>query len=220
MSKGLSRRSTREADPAGRDGADMHSLNVIGTRGAVRDVPTALHHPLVGWDVIADEAEDHHDDVLGDADRIAIRDLRHRYAVVYRGLQVDVVGTNACGQREFQLLGLGDPLRRQIGRPKRLRDDDFSIGELALQHGIRAVLVGRDNEFVPIRLKVFSQAEFARDTAKKRAGFEVDRFGRRQRLAARIVIDLRQVIARVGLGVPVNRVVIKDANHLCHINPP
>ena len=150
MSKGLSRRSTAKTDAAGRNGADLHSLDVVGTRGAVRDVPAALHHPLVGRDVIADEAEDHHDDMLGDADRIAVGDLGHRYAVVDRGLQVDMIGADAGRERQFELLGLGDPLLRQIGRPEGLRDDDLGVGELALQHGIRAVLVGRDDERVPV----------------------------------------------------------------------
>ena len=47
--------------------------------------------------------------------------------------------------------------------------------ELALQHGIRAVLVGRHDERVAVRLQVISQSKFARDAAEQRARFEIDR---------------------------------------------
>src|ERR1700678_162223 len=70
--EGLESAQHRETNPAGSDCADMHSLNIIRTLDAVRDVPTALYDPLVRRDVIADEAEDHHHDVLCDADRIAV----------------------------------------------------------------------------------------------------------------------------------------------------
>jgi hypothetical protein len=42
--------------------------------------------------------------VLGDADRVAIGDLRHRYAAVHRRLKIDMIRADACGQREFELL--------------------------------------------------------------------------------------------------------------------
>src|SRR3954454_775371 len=59
----------READPSGRDSADMHSLDVVGPGDAVGDVPATLHHPLVRGKIVPDEGQDHHDHMLGDADR-------------------------------------------------------------------------------------------------------------------------------------------------------
>jgi hypothetical protein len=56
----------RKTDAAGCDGADMHPLDIVGTRHAVRDVPAAVYDSLVGRDVVADQPEDHHGDVLGD----------------------------------------------------------------------------------------------------------------------------------------------------------
>ena len=41
--EGLESAQHHKADAAGRDGADMHALNVIGTLDAIGDVPTALH---------------------------------------------------------------------------------------------------------------------------------------------------------------------------------
>ena len=41
--EGLESAQHHKADAAGRDGAHMHALNVIGTLDAIGDVPTALH---------------------------------------------------------------------------------------------------------------------------------------------------------------------------------
>jgi hypothetical protein len=62
------------------------------------------------------------------------------------------------GDSELQLLGLGDPIGRQIGRPEGLRDHDICVRKLALKHGSGPVLVGGDNESVAIRFKIFVEA--------------------------------------------------------------
>ena len=69
--EGLQAAQHREADPAGGDRAHMHALDIIGARDTVGDVLAALHHPLVGGNVVPHEPEDHHHDMFGDADRIA-----------------------------------------------------------------------------------------------------------------------------------------------------
>ena len=132
--EGLEPAKHGEADAAGGDRADVHALDIIGARDAVGDVPAALHHPLVGGNVVPHEPEDHHHDVFGDADRIAVGDLGDRDPAVDRGLKVDVVGADAGGDGELQLLGLGDPIGRQIGRPEGLRDHDIRVRKLALKH--------------------------------------------------------------------------------------
>jgi len=98
----------------------VHALDVVGTRDTVRDVPTTLHDPLVGGNVVTNEPEDHHHDVLGDADGVAISHFGHSDAAINRRLKVDMVGADARGQRELQFLGLGDTLGREIGRPEGL----------------------------------------------------------------------------------------------------
>jgi hypothetical protein len=59
-----------KTDAAGADSADIHAFEVIGALDAVGDVPAASDDPTVRRDVVAHEREDHHDDVLGDADRV------------------------------------------------------------------------------------------------------------------------------------------------------
>ena len=54
-----------EADAAGGDRADVHAFEVIGALDAIGDVPAAPDDPAVGGDVVADQRQDHHDDVLG-----------------------------------------------------------------------------------------------------------------------------------------------------------
>jgi len=131
----------RRADPPRRDAADLHSLEVVRARRAVGDVPASLDHPLIGGDVVAHQRKDHHHHVLGDADAVGVGDLGDREPAVDRRLQVDVVGADAGSQRELQLRCLGDSLGRQVGGPEGLGDHDLGVGQLALEHRVRAVLV-------------------------------------------------------------------------------
>ena len=95
--------------------------------------------------------------------------------LVDRGLQVDMVGADAGGQRELQILRLGDALGGQIGRPEGLRDDDVGIDQLALERAVRAVLVGGDDQRVARAFEIFAQPQLARHAAEQFAGREVDR---------------------------------------------
>src|SRR3546814_11655165 len=93
-----------------------------------------------GRDVIADEAEDHHHDMLGNADRVAEGDLGHRDAGLDRRVEIDMVGTATSSERELELGRLGDALGRQIGGPDGVRDYYPVAGQLLPQHHNGAVL--------------------------------------------------------------------------------
>ena len=67
------------------------SFEVVGALDAIGDVPAAFDHPAIGRDVVAHERENHHHDVLSDADRVAISDLGDGHALVHGGLQIRVV---------------------------------------------------------------------------------------------------------------------------------
>ena len=60
-----------------------------------------------------------------------------------RRVQVHMVGTDAGGDGQAQLRGLGDPLRGQVPRPERLRDDDVGVRQLPLEHRVGAILVAK-----------------------------------------------------------------------------
>ena len=170
----------RAADPPRGDGADVHALDVVGARDAIGDVPAALAHPIVRREVIAHEAEDHHHDMLGDADRVAVGHFGDGDAAVDRGLQIDMVGADPGGQRELEILRLGDAFGGQIGRPEGLRDDHVGIDQLALELAVGAVLVGCDDERVARAFEIFAKPQLARHAAEQFAGREVDRLGRRE----------------------------------------
>ena len=107
-----------------------------------------VDHPLVGRDVVAHQRQDHHHDVLGDADAVAVGDLGDGDPAVDRRLEVDVVRADPGGDRELQLRRLGDPLGGQVRGPERLRDDDVGVGQLALEDRVGPVLVGGDDQLV------------------------------------------------------------------------
>jgi hypothetical protein len=64
-----------------------------------------------------------------------------------------VVGADPGGDGELQLGRLGDPFASDVGRPERLRDNDFGVGQLPFEDGVRPVLVRSDEEFVPAGLE-------------------------------------------------------------------
>ena len=84
---------------------------------------------------------------------LRVGDLGDGDAALDRGLQVDVVGADAGRDRELQVRGLRDSLGGQVRGPERLRDHDVGVGQLALEDGVGAVLVGRDDEAVAAALR-------------------------------------------------------------------
>ena len=165
-------------------------------------------------DVVPHEGEDRHHDVLGDADRVAVRDLGDGHAAVDRRLEVDVIRADPGGHRQLQVRRLREALRSQIRRPERLRDDHVRVLELAFESRVGPVLVGRDDELVPALLEELPQPELARDAAEQLARREVDRLRRGRGLPAVVALDRRDAVARVGRRVPANRVVVQDAQDL------
>ena len=151
------------ADTAGADRAHVHAFEVVGARDAVGDVPAAIDDPLVGRDVVADEREDRHNDVLAHADAVGVGHLCDGHALLYRCLQVDVVGADTGGYRQLQVRRLADPLGGQIGRPERLRDHDVGVGQLTLEDAVRTVLVGRNDHRVSLLLQEGAQAKLSRN---------------------------------------------------------
>ncbi len=85
----------RQTDPACGDRPDRHALEIVGALDAVRDVPAALHDPLVRRDVVANQRQDHHHHVFRHADAVGVGDLGDGDAAVDGRLQVDVIGSDA-----------------------------------------------------------------------------------------------------------------------------
>jgi hypothetical protein len=204
------------SNPAGGDGTHVHALDVVGPGHTVGDVPATVADPLVRRQVVADQPEDHHHHVLGDADAVAEGHLGDRDAVCDRRVQVDVVGTDAGGERQLEVRRLGDPLRGQVRGPERLRDDDLGIGQVLVELRVGGVLVRGDHELVAEALEEGAEPELAGDTAQQRSGCEVDGRRRRQGLPVGIALQFRQAVPRVFLGVTINRVVVEYAQHLGH----
>ena len=204
------------ADAARTDGADLHALEVVRARHGVGDVPAPLEDDLVRGQVVADERQDHHHDVLGDADRVRVRHLGDRDLVVDRGLEVDVIRADPGRHGQLQVRRLGDPLRGQVRGPERLRDDDLRIRKLPLERRIGPVLVGRNRQLVATLLDEAAQSELAGDAAQQLAGREVDRLGRRSRRAVVVLVDLGNSVARIRGGIAVDRIVVQHAEDLRH----
>ena len=206
----------RRADPARADGADLHALEVVRARDRVGDVPAAVEDDLVRGDVVADEREDHHHDVLGDADAVRVADLGDGQPAVDCRLQVDVVRADPGRDGELQVRRLGDPLRRQVRGPERLGDDDLRLGQLPLEDRVGTVLVGRDRELVPALLEEPAQPELAGDAPEQLARREVDRLRRRRRGPVVVAVDLRDAVPGVRGRIPAHRVVVEHAEHVRH----
>ena len=158
-----------------------------------------------------------HHDVLGDAVAVAVGDLGDRDAAIHRGLQIGVVGADAGGDDHLELRRLGDALGRHVGRPERLRDDDLGVVQLLVELGVRCRPCRRSRPACgrPSRGICAGRARPRRCRAAA-PGLKSIADGRRRRLAVGILGDLRNVVARIGLRVAVDRVVVKHTNDLRH----
>ena len=121
---------------------------------------------------------------------------------------------------QLQLRRLGDALGGHIGWPEGLRDHDFRVRQLLLEHRIGAVLIGGHDQRVAGVLEKFAKPELARNAAQQLARLEVDRLRRRQRLAVGILVDLGDVIARIVFRISVDGIVVENTYDLCHVLLP
>ena len=88
--------------------------------------------------------------MLGNTDAVAVGDFSDDDFSLDGGLQIDVIRSDTGGDRQLELGRLGDALRGQVRRPKRLRDHDLRIWQLSLEDRIRAVLVGGDDQLMAL----------------------------------------------------------------------
>lgn len=116
--EGLETAQDTLADTADSDGTDNLALEVELVLGSGGDVPLAGLDLLVGGDEVAHEEEDGHDDVLSDGDDVGAGHLGHGHTTVglVGGVEVDMVGTNAGGDGDLKVLGLGETLSGQVTR--------------------------------------------------------------------------------------------------------
>mmetsp|Transcript_8938 Transcript_8938/g.26698 ORF Transcript_8938/g.26698 Transcript_8938/m.26698 type:complete len:266 (+) Transcript_8938:709-1506(+) len=204
-----------ETDAAGSYGANLHALHVVRPLDAVRDVPPRAGTGVgVRGDVVADEAQDHHDHVLRHRDGVAERDLGHVDLPLRRGGQVHVVRPDARGDARLQVLRLRHALGGDIGWPEGLRDDVMRIDDLLLERAAFPILVAGDHERVPTLLQELPQAQLAGDATQEVPRGEIDRLWGRGRLAVRVRGDLRDVVARVLRGEAPGRVGVQHKHHL------
>jgi len=98
------------------DGTDDLVLEVVLVLGDSGDVPVTVADLVVGWDKVADEGEDGHDDVLSDGDDVGSSDLGDGDTAVglVGSVEVDVVGTNTGSDGDLELLGLGQTLSGEV----------------------------------------------------------------------------------------------------------
>ena len=202
-----------EPYPPGCHDAHVHPLDVVRAGDRVGDVPAAPDHPAVLRDVVPDERQHLHHGVLRDADAVAPRHLAHRDAPVDGGLQVDVVGPDAGGDRQLEPGGLRDALGGQVSGPEGLGDDDVRVGQLPLEDGVGAVLVRGDNEPVPPLDQEPLQPESARYGPQEMTGGEVEGGRRGQRLAVRVLRERGYLFASVGGREAGHRVVVENAEY-------
>src|ERR1700679_2059588 len=108
--KGFEATQHCKSNSTGGNRADLHRLQIVGPLDAVGDVPTAVDDPLVRGDIVAHQRQDHHHDMLGDADTVAVRDFCHGDPALHCGFQVDMVRADPGCDRELQFRSLDDAL--------------------------------------------------------------------------------------------------------------
>ncbi len=114
--EGLQTAQDALADATHGHGADHLVLKVVLVLGHGRDVPVARRDLLVRRHEVAYQGQDRHHHVLRHRHHVRPCHLGHRDAAVglVRRVEVNVVRTDAGGDGELQLLGLGQALGREV----------------------------------------------------------------------------------------------------------
>ena len=92
------------------------ALEVERVARDVGHLPLAALDHLVRGHEVAHEEEDVHHDVLRDGDDVRARDLEHLDVALDGGVEVDVVGADAGGDANLEVLRLGNELAREVAR--------------------------------------------------------------------------------------------------------
>merc|ERR1712072_1220896 len=79
-----------QTDAARGDGTDFHAFHVIRAFHGVGNVPATVTDDLVGRDVVSDQGQNHHANVLAHTDTVTERNFRYVDIVVDGRLQVNV----------------------------------------------------------------------------------------------------------------------------------
>ena len=112
----------------------------------VGHLPLAALDHLVRGQEVADEQEDVHDDVLRDGDDVRASHLEDLNVALDGGVEVDVVGTDARGDTDLEVLRLGDELAGEVARVEGRGDEDLGVLDVLLENTVRAFLVVGDLE--------------------------------------------------------------------------
>jgi hypothetical protein len=134
------------------------------------------------------------DDLLGDGGGARVRDLGHVDAKLHRGLEVDVVGADACGDHRLEVAREQEAAAVEEGRKVGLRDDVGRVGQLAVERAARALYVVGHHERVPRRLEEAAQPVLARHAADQVARRKAE--GRRRRRAGAVRVCAESVAGK------------------------
>ena len=108
-------------------------LQVMGAGRHLADVPSAAQDFLVGRDVVADQRQDLHHHVLGDADHVAAGDFGHGDAMLGGGGQVEVVRADAGGEQQLEVGSGLNALPADVGGPERGGDQNVGGGQMTVK---------------------------------------------------------------------------------------
>jgi len=148
-------------DTADSDGTDNLTLKIELVLGGSSDVPVTSNDLLVGWDKVADEDEDGHDDVLSDGDDVGTGNLGNGDTAIglVGSVKVDVVGSDTSGNGNLEVLGLGEALSGKVTWVEWSGDDDLSVYEVLVEGRVLTLLVGGSDELVSLLLEPLSDAK-------------------------------------------------------------
>lgn len=143
--------------------------------------PAAIDRERVGGDVAAHQREDHHDDMLGNAD--AVGDLRDGDAVPDGGMEIDMVGADAGHDRKLQLLALAILSAVRYAGQKGCEMTISALGNSRSKAEFSPCLVRGYEENMTQAFQELARCQATRDRPEQLTRLEVDLAGCGRRLS-------------------------------------
>lgn len=114
-------------DSAAADGADHLAFEVESVASNLGNVPVIGDDLLVGGDLVSDQCQDGHDDMLGDTDDVGAGNFGDGNLVLVGRIQIDMITANAGSDAKLELRGLLDQVGREIARVEGGGDENLGL---------------------------------------------------------------------------------------------
>jgi hypothetical protein len=114
-------------DSSTSNGSDNLAFEIECVSGYLSNIPVVGNDLLVGRDLVPDQGQDGHDNVLGNRDDVGAGDFRNGDLVLVGFVEINVVATNTSRDTKLELGSFVDEVGGKVTWVEGGGDEDFRL---------------------------------------------------------------------------------------------